>query len=103
MIDKVSLQPAALPPTTPVASPNMAPQVRAATAGDFSSAMSAAAQSVARTLVDAEVASIKGVNNQLPIRDVVEAVMQAEQSLQAAIAVRDKVVAAYMEISRMQI
>ena len=103
MIDKVSLQPTALPPTIPKPTPTVAPEVRAATASDFSSAMSAAAKGVARSLVDAEVAAIKGVNNQLPIRDVVEAVMQAEQSLQAAIAVRDKVVAAYMEISRMQI
>ncbi len=29
--------------------------------------------------------------------------MTAEQTLQAAIAIRDKVVAAYLEISRMQI
>jgi flagellar hook-basal body complex protein FliE len=34
---------------------------------------------------------------------VVEAVMTAEQTLQGAIAVRDKVVAAYLELSRMQI
>ena len=103
MIDKVSLQPTALPTATPKPAPAMAPEVRAAAEPDFSAAMSAAAKGVARSLVDAEAAAIKGVNNQLPIRDVVEAVMQAEQSLQAAIAVRDKVVAAYMEISRMQI
>jgi flagellar hook-basal body complex protein FliE len=34
---------------------------------------------------------------------VVEAVMAAEQSLQASLAVRDKVVQSYLEISRMQI
>jgi flagellar hook-basal body complex protein FliE len=32
---------------------------------------------------------------------VVEAVMSTEQTLQAAIAIRDKVVAAYQELSRM--
>jgi flagellar hook-basal body complex protein FliE len=34
---------------------------------------------------------------------VVEHVMSAEQSLQTAIAIRDKVVSAYQEISRMPI
>jgi flagellar hook-basal body complex protein FliE len=33
----------------------------------------------------------------------VESVMAAEQSLQTAVAIRDKVVAAYLEISRMTI
>jgi flagellar hook-basal body complex protein FliE len=37
------------------------------------------------------------------MRQVAEAVMTAEQSLTAAVAIRDKIVAAYMEISRMQI
>jgi flagellar hook-basal body complex protein FliE len=37
------------------------------------------------------------------VQQVVEAVMAAEQALQSAIAVRDKVVSAYLEISRMQI
>jgi flagellar hook-basal body complex protein FliE len=34
---------------------------------------------------------------------VVEAVMSAEQTLQMAVAVRDKVVQAYQEVSRMAI
>ena len=37
------------------------------------------------------------------MQQVVEAVMSAEQTLQAAIAIRDKVVTAYLEISRMAI
>ena len=36
------------------------------------------------------------------VQQVVEAVMSAEQTLQGAIAIRDKVVAAYLEISRMR-
>ena len=36
-------------------------------------------------------------------REVVDAVMQAEQSLQTAIAFRDKIVNAYLEITKMQI
>jgi flagellar hook-basal body complex protein FliE len=34
---------------------------------------------------------------------VVEAVMAAEQTLQTSVAIRDKVVSAYLEISRMSI
>jgi flagellar hook-basal body complex protein FliE len=37
------------------------------------------------------------------MRSVVDAVMSAEQSLQAAVAIRDKIVTAYLEISRMAI
>ena len=36
-------------------------------------------------------------------RKVVDAVMTAEQALQTAVAIRDKVVSAYLEISRMAI
>jgi flagellar hook-basal body complex protein FliE len=37
------------------------------------------------------------------VQQVAEQVMSAEQTLQSAIVVRDKVVAAYLELSRMQI
>ena len=36
-------------------------------------------------------------------REVVDSVMSAERSLQAAIAIRDKIVTAYLEVSRMAI
>jgi flagellar hook-basal body complex protein FliE len=51
----------------------------------------------------AEAASLAGIKGQMPVQQVVDAVMAGEQTLQAAIAVRDKVVAAYLEISRMSI
>lgn len=37
------------------------------------------------------------------VREVVNSVMDAERSLNTAIAIRDKIVQAYLEISRMQI
>jgi flagellar hook-basal body complex protein FliE len=37
------------------------------------------------------------------VQQVVEAMMNAERNLQTVIAVRDKVVSAYQEISRLQI
>lgn len=55
------------------------------------------------TLKAAEVTSIKGVKGQASVQEVVEAVMAAEQTLQGGIAIRDKVVSAYLEISRMAI
>jgi flagellar hook-basal body complex protein FliE len=51
----------------------------------------------------AEATSILGVRGQVPVQQVVETVMSAEQNLQAALAVRDKIVAAYLELSRMAI
>ena len=51
----------------------------------------------------AEGASLDGIRGQANTREVVDAVMNAEQSLQTAIAIRDKVVTAYLEIARMQI
>jgi flagellar hook-basal body complex protein FliE len=46
---------------------------------------------------------MKSMTGDVPTRDVVNAVMDAEQSLQTAIAIRDKIVQAYLEISRMPI
>ncbi|MCF3932472.1 flagellar hook-basal body complex protein FliE [Acuticoccus sp. M5D2P5] len=50
-----------------------------------------------------EAASIAGVNGDTSVQNVVRSLMTAEQQLRAAIAVRDRVVAAYQEVSRMQI
>ena len=55
------------------------------------------------TLQQAEQLSAKALQGDGDMRDVVDAVMSAEQSLQTAIAIRDKIVTAYLEISRMAI
>lgn len=55
-------------------------------------------------LKNAESLSMQGLSGKdVDTRQVVDAVMSAEQSLNAAIAIRDKIVTAYLEISRMQI
>ncbi|MEM7775378.1 MAG: flagellar hook-basal body complex protein FliE [Pseudomonadota bacterium] len=69
----------------------------------FAEAMVAAMASVSNDLKSAEAASISGMRGQAPIHEVVQKVMSAEQSLQAALAVREKVVSAYLEVSRMTI
>ncbi|MFD1695812.1 flagellar hook-basal body complex protein FliE [Roseibium aestuarii] len=74
-------------------------------AGDasFSQMMASVSQDAINRLKEGEATSIAGVDGQASVQQVVEAVMAAEQSLQTAIAIRDKVVQAYQEISRMAI
>lgn len=70
---------------------------------DFGALLGDMYASTANSVKTAEATSIAGIKGKASVQQVVEAVMNAEQSLQTAIAVRDKVVTAYLEISRMQI
>lgn len=47
--------------------------------------------------------SIQALKGDADTRQVVDAVMDAQQALQTSIAIRDKIVTAYLEISRMAI
>lgn len=71
--------------------------------GDFGNVMSAMFKDAVGNLNAGEAASFGGMQGKVPLQQVVEAVMLAEQSLHTAVVVRDKVVGAYLEISRMQI
>jgi len=55
------------------------------------------------TVQNGEAASIQGLQGNLAPMKVVDAVMQAQRTLQQAVAMRDKAVSAYQEISRMTI
>lgn len=79
-----------------------APQ-QADVSGGFGNMMSSMIKDTIKTVQAGEATAIAGMQNKVPLQKVVEAVMQAEQSLQTAVAVRDKVVGAYLEISRMQV
>lgn len=57
----------------------------------------------ADTIKNGESAAIAGIHSQASMLQVVDAVMAAERSLQTMISVRDKVVNAYQEISKMAI
>ncbi len=70
---------------------------------DFGSVLARMAGDTVDTIKSAEAMSVAGIRDKASVQQVVESVMAAEQSLQTAIAVRDKVVSAYMEISRMAI
>lgn len=69
----------------------------------FTEVMADAMQQTADTVKTAEATSISGIKGDVSAQKVVEAVMEAEIQLQSAIAIRDKVVSAYQEFSRMSI
>ncbi|HTV71654.1 MAG TPA: flagellar hook-basal body complex protein FliE [Rhizobiaceae bacterium] len=69
----------------------------------FASMLEQAATNTVGALQNAEQMSVKALSGDVQTREVVDAVMSAEQSLQAAIAIRDKIVTAYLEVSRMAI
>ena len=69
----------------------------------FASMIGEAATRTVGNLQQAEQLSAKALQDDADMRSVVDAVMSAEQSLQAAVAIRDKIVTAYLEVSRMAI
>ena len=69
----------------------------------FLDAVSQVGASAISNLRQAETVSMSALRGDAGPREVAEAVMEAEKSLQIAIAVRNKIVTAYMEISRMAI
>ncbi len=70
---------------------------------DFGAVLGQMTLEAISTLKQGEQTAVAGVRGQATTQQVVEAVMEAEHTLQAGIAIRDKVVSAYLEISRMTI
>ena len=50
-----------------------------------------------------ESAAIAGITGEMPMQQVVEKVLETERTLTTAISIRDKIVSAYLELTRMQI
>jgi flagellar hook-basal body complex protein FliE len=71
--------------------------------GSFAQTLQTAATSMVDDLREAEDMSVRGISGEATTREVVDAVMTAERSLQTAMAIRDKVVSAYLEITKMPI
>jgi len=69
----------------------------------FEAMLQTAIQETVATSRQAETTAMKGVLGEASVRDVVEAVTQAEMGLKTASAVRDRVIAAYQDIIRMPI
>lgn len=85
------------PAVAPPASAGAAPQA------DFADTLASMAADAISTIKAGETTATAGMKGQASLQQVVQAVMMAEQTLQTVVAVRDKVVSAYQEISRMQI
>lgn len=71
--------------------------------GDFAAMMADMASGAVTSVKHADTMAVKGITGEASTREVVDAVMQAEQALQTSIAIRDKIVTAYLETSRMAI
>ncbi|MEZ5899378.1 MAG: flagellar hook-basal body complex protein FliE [Hyphomicrobiaceae bacterium] len=58
---------------------------------------------VDQSLRGAEQSAIGALTGEVPLQKAVDSVVHAEQKIQLTAAVRDKIVAAYLELTRMQI
>lgn len=74
-----------------------------AAGGGFDNLLKAELQNAVGALQRGEQTSIAGVTGTASIQEVVEAVTEAELTLQKVTAVRDRVITAYQEIMRMPI
>lgn len=86
-----------------LATPGTAAAAPAGAASSFGDLLTQIAGQTRDNVKAGEAAAISGIQGKASTQSVVEAVMSAEQSLQTAVAIRDKVVAAYQEIVRMAI
>ena len=87
-----------------MAAPSATPAAMAGgESASFGEALSRAVQNAVSTSREAEAASARGLMGQGSVTDLVVAVGRAELTLQTAVAVRDRVVAAYQEVMRMPI
>lgn len=88
-----SLAPAA--PATTAAAPSPG--------SDFATVLAEVSGDAIGRLETSEAVALGGIEGKASVQHVVEAIMSAEQTLQTALAIRDKVVSAYQEVSRMSI
>jgi flagellar hook-basal body complex protein FliE len=77
-------------------------QAAATQAMSFANVLGGMATDASNALKLAESKSFDAIQGKANTREVVDAVLSAEQSLQTAIAFRDKIVNAYLDITKMQ-
>jgi flagellar hook-basal body complex protein FliE len=70
---------------------------------DFGSVLSQVASDAVGKLNAGEATAISGLQGKASVQEVVQSVLDAQQAVQTAVAIRDKVVSAYQEVSRMAI
>lgn len=75
----------------------------ASAGSSFGAALAQAASQGLNTLRSAENTAAAGIDGTASVQQVVDGVMEAERTLQTALAIRDKAVTAWQQISQMQI
>jgi flagellar hook-basal body complex protein FliE len=104
MIDGISALTSAKSSIASLGAPSAAGAgVNASGGADFGQIMNQISGDAIGSLKSAEAASIGGIQGSTPVHQVVESIMSAQRSLQSVLAMRDKAVSAYQEISRMAI
>jgi flagellar hook-basal body complex protein FliE len=104
MIDGISALATAKSSIATLGAPSAAvASVSASGGSDFTQIMNQISGDAVGGLKSAEAASIGGIQGTTPVHQVVESIMSAQRSLQSVLAMRDKAVSAYQEISRMAI
>lgn len=74
-----------------------------ATGASFGDIVGGMMTDAVKNLKTAETNSVGGMLGKVSTREVVDSMMSAERSLQTAITLRDKIVSAYLDITKMQI
>jgi len=77
--------------------------VGSSAATDFGSVLAQVSNDAIEKLKAGEATAISGLQGKASVQDVVKSVLDAQQTMQTAVAIRDKAVSAYQEISRMAI
>lgn len=103
MIDELGRARSAVATSGATAAAGSATPAEAVAGPSFTEVLAQVTLDTAETLRGAEASAIGGLRGQASTIEVVEAIKEAEQALATAIAVRDKAVEAYQEISRMAI
>jgi flagellar hook-basal body complex protein FliE len=104
MLPLVSLAATAVAPLAETAATALAPAAHAAAGGvSFGDVLQQLATQTVDSLKNGEATAVAAVDGGASAQKVVSAVMQAERDLHTAVALRDKAVSAYQEISRMAI
>ena len=74
-----------------------------ASGADFGQVMAKMSAEAAESVKKAETIATDGLQGKANVQSVVQAVMTAQENLQTALAIRDKAVAAFTEVSHMAI
>ena len=85
------------------ATTNATQNAAAANGSDFGAMMTKLSKDAVDNVKQAETMSVDGLTGKADVQAVVQSVMSAQESLQTALAIRDKAVAAFQEVSRMSI